>query len=201
MSGSVRPACAAALRDVLAGAETADADALDRRRRAQQHVASCPDCAGLHDDLEPEQILAVLDAKRPRRAPALRVVLGVLAAAQLAMAVPWLLGFNPLGTLGGHALDAHLTRDGAIGIIIGVAGVTTALQPRHGVAMLVMAVAALGMQIFGFAIDENHDRVSAIFEVQHLLGLVVSLLIAVITMRRGKPITDPDRPPRLRIVR
>jgi hypothetical protein len=202
VSAEPRAACAAALRAVLAEPSAhEDPTTAEERRRARRHVSTCPYCAGELDDEDTAVLLQRLDRVRPRRAPRLRVVLAALAGVQVAVALPWLFGWNPLGILGGHALAAHLTRDGAIGVIVGVAGITTAWQPRQAVPMLVMALAALGMQVFGFAIDENHDRVTALFEVQHLLVLAVTVGIALFALRRPGPITDPDRPPGLRVVR
>jgi hypothetical protein len=94
----------------------------------------------------------------------------------------------------------HLTRDGAIGVIVGVAGLTTALRTRHALAMLVTGCAAIGMQVLSFAIDENHDRVHPLFEVSHALVPIILALIAVFAMRRAAPVEPPSRGPSLRAV-
>jgi len=201
---SLRPACVDALRcvsDPRDHTEAAGATSPELRA-ARRHIESCPICASLVDDADaPAQILAELAAHRPPRTPLLRYALGVLAVAQTALALPWLFDVNPLGFLADHVASEHLTRDGAIGVIVGVAGLTTALRPRHALAMLVMAAAAIGMQVLSFAIDENHDRVHPLFEVSHALVPIIVALIAVFALRRPAPVDPPERGPRLRAVR
>ena len=100
-----------------------------------------------------------------------------------------------------ECLASRTARDGAIGVIVGVAGLTTALRTRHALAMLVTGIAAIGMQVLSFAIDEHHERVHPLFEVSHALVPVILALIAVFAMRRAAPVEPPDRGPGLRAVR
>lgn len=177
-------------------------DASAELRAARRHVASCPSCASLIDDTgSAERVLATLARHRPTQRPRLRIVLGVIAALQCALALPWLFDVNPVAFLGNDVDSSHLTRDGAIGVIVGVAGLTTALRTRHALAMLVTGIAAIGMQVLSFAIDEHHERVHPLFELSHALVPVILVLIAVIAMRRPAPIDPPDRGPGLRAVR
>lgn len=206
MSGSLRPQCVDALRRVSESAPSAvlgdgDGDAIELRR-ARQHIDVCPACSSLIDDAgAPERVLHQLSARRPPQRSRLRVALGAVACVQAAVAIPWLVGANPLGFLAHHVASDHLTRDGAIGVIVGVAGLTTALRPRHAFAMLVMAVAAIGMQMASFAVDENHDHVPPLFEVSHALVPVILALIVGCALRREVPVAPPDRGARLRVVR
>jgi hypothetical protein len=203
MTTSLRPACVDALRRISeAGApEEQPSERSATWRAARRHIEMCPICASLVDDaIEPEQILAALAAHRPPHKPVLRIALGVIAAVQCAIAVPWLFGVNPLGFMADHVASEHLTRDGAIGVVVGVAGLTTALVTRHGLAMLVMGAAAIGMQLLSFAIDEDHDRVHPLFELSHLLVPVILALIAVFALRRPSPVDPPDRGPGLRVL-
>lgn len=152
-------------------------------------------CAGLVDDPgAADSVLTALASRRPPRSLALRRVLGVIAAMQCIVALPWLFGENLFGFLDSNGVaPAHLTRDGAIGIIVGVAGCTTALRPRHAVAMLVTAGAAVGMQVLSFAIDENHERVHPLFETSHVLVPIVVALVAVFALGRARPVPPSDR--------
>ena len=207
MTTSLHPACVDALRRLSAGdrpgidAREAGHDRTAELRAAQRHVASCPSCASVvdHNDAA-DHVLAVLDQHRPPRRPRLRVLLGVLGALQCALALPWLFDMNPVGFLADNVASEHLTRDGAIGVIVGVAGLTTAIRTRHALAMLVTGCAAIGMQVLSFAIDENHERVHPLFEVSHTLVPIILALIAAFAMRRATPMDPPDRPPSLRAV-
>jgi hypothetical protein len=154
------------------------------------------------DDAESaEHVLATLAQHRPAPRPRLRTALGVLAVLQCALALPWLFGINPVAFLSHNVASEHLTRDGAIGMIVGVAGLTAALRTRHALAMLVTGAAAISMQVLTFAIDENRDRVHPLFELSHVLVPIILGLIAVIALRRSAPIDPPGREPGLSMVR
>jgi hypothetical protein len=205
MTTSLRPACVDALRLLGAGApadEGAPHAGSAELRAARRRVAACPSCAAVVDDVgSPDAVLAALDEHRPARRPRLRTVLGLLSALQCALALPWLFDLNPLAFLAQDVASEHLTRDGAIGVIVGVAGLTTAVRTRHALAMLVTGSAAIGMQVLTFAIDENHDRVHPLFELSHALVPIILALIAVFTVRRATPIRPPTRDRNLRAVR
>ncbi len=201
MTAALRRECLEALRCVVDVDATAHANlASPRLRAAQRHIAICPQCASLVDDADTELILARLAAVRPPPLRKLRIGLGSLAALQVAFAIPWLFGLNPFGQMGFHVATSHLTRDGAIGIIVGVAGLTAAIRPRQALAMLVTAAAAVVMQAFGSTIDENGDLVSLVFELFHVPVPIILALIGVLVFHRPAPIGPPDRPPRLRAV-
>ena len=186
MSAPVPAACADALRAFASGS-TPEA------RAARRHVERCPSCAGALDDAgSADAVLAVLATRRPARSSRLRRLLGAVSLLQCAIALPWLFGTNPFGFLAASGVTpAHLTRDGAIGILIGVAGCTTALRPRHALAMLVTAGAAVGLQLISFAVDERNEHVHPLFETSHLLVPVVLVLIATIGLRRDRPVREP----------
>jgi hypothetical protein len=188
MSAPVPATCADALRAFASGSAT---DA----RAARRHVERCPACAGALDDAgSADAVLALLATRRPARSPRLRQLLAAVSLLQCAVALPWLFGTNPFGFLASSGVtSAHLTRDGAIGILIGVAGCTTALRPRHALAMLVTAGAAVGLQLVGFAIDEHNEHVHPLFETSHLLVPVVLVLIATIGLRRDRPVRARTR--------
>jgi hypothetical protein len=170
--------------------------------RARRHLDSCPRCGALLDDTgSGERALARLEMVRPARFPVVRGAMGVLAAVQCILALPWLFGIDPLASLGNNVTSAHLTRDGAIGIIVGVAGLATALRPRHAVAMLIMAIVSIVMQAFTVAIDGSNEHVGLVFELLHALIPVIVVLIGVVAFRRPRPVGAPDRSPGLHIVR
>lgn len=199
-------ACLRALHALLPadGDQAPDADAL---RAARLHVTSCPSCAGILDDAgdagdDRERIARhALAALAPRRRPLLRVLLGAIATAQLVLALAWVFGWNVLASSGLHAGDEHLARDGAIGVVVGIAGIVAARAPRFAVPMLVMGGAAFGLQLLGFALDEHDGRVSALFELQHVLVFVILVVLAALAFRRPAPIAEPTRGTHLRVVR
>jgi hypothetical protein len=203
MTTPVPARCADALRSFATGAldDAADSDVGGRAgraadvRAARRHVERCPSCSALLDDAgSADAVLALLATRRPARSTRLRQVLGAVAVLQCTVALPWLFGTNPFGVFDSSGVaSAHLTRDGAIGILIGVAGLTTALRPRHALAMLVTAGAAVGMQLIGFAVDERNEHVHPLFETSHLLVPVVLVLIATIGLRRDRPVAPPAR--------
>lgn len=196
-------ACVDALQVLLHDAPGADAPSAAEVAAARRHADRCPSCAGVLDDAteDPAALRRALDALRSPRRPALQLVLGLVAALQLLVALAWMLGWNVLGSTGLHAGDAHLARDGAIGVIVAVAGLVAARAPRHAMPMLVMALAAFGLQLLGFVLDENHGRVTALFESQHVAVLVIVAMIAALTFRRRPRIAEPRRGSHLRIVR
>ena len=59
-----------------------------------------------------------------------RLLLAAAAVAQMTVALPWLVGADPLGLLGA-ADQSHLTRDGAFAVAIGLAGAATAWRHRE----------------------------------------------------------------------
>jgi hypothetical protein len=190
---ALRPACLDALRAISAGRD--DPMQAAAAARARRHLDTCPVCAALVDDADSvDEVLAAVRRRRPSRSATMRAVLGVAAVLQCILAIPWLFGANPFAFVDSMEVDpSHLTRDGAIGIIIGVAGLTTAIRPRHAFAMLVTASAAVGMQVLSFAIDEGHERVHPLFETSHVLAPVVLVLVAVLALRKAPPVGPPGR--------
>ena len=204
MTTKLQTACVDALKLALIGDSVVDevGPASPAVRAARRHVNACPACASALDDSAVADVMARLTALRTTAIPVHRAILGFIASAQCLFALPWLLGFDPIGSLGNHVAASHLTRDGAIGVIVGVAGVATALRPRHALAMLVMAIASIGMQAFGFAVDENQNRVSPLFELLHVLVPIIVAMIGVVAMRRPPPVDPPARRrSHLRVVR
>lgn len=126
----------------------------------------------------------------------LRVALAVAAAAQLVIAVPWLIGADPLGLMA-EADASHTTRDGAFGVAVGLAGAVTVWRHRYALAAAVLGGAIVWIQFGTGLIDEHADRVSMAVEANHLPALVVVVLIILaarpeITARRQPRFTDED---------
>jgi hypothetical protein len=138
----------------------------------------------------------------------LRVLLAVAASAQVIVAIPWLVGADPAGLLG-QADASHMTRDGAFGMAIGLAGLVTVWQHRYAIAAGVLSVSILLVQFGTGLIDGHADRVTMWVEVSHLpMTLITALILlaarpeqALGVRRSGGPEPDPvNRSEGLRLV-
>ncbi|HEY3672454.1 MAG TPA: hypothetical protein VGN51_16080, partial [Acidimicrobiia bacterium] len=114
---------------LLVDGEASDPDAY---RRARAHASVCPRCASSYDD--PDASRRVIERHQidvPGPSPRLRVLLVVVAAAQLVLACPWLFGASLVPD---HQVTAaHLTRDGALGLLIACVALVSAWRPRYAV--------------------------------------------------------------------
>jgi hypothetical protein len=145
--------------------------------------------------------LAKVNAERPAPHLITRWALVVLSTAQLLLALPWLVGLNPLAVIGAEVDPSHLTRDGALGLLVAVAGLTVAARPRYGVPALMIASAGIVAQVVAGAIDEDRAHVHASFELTHLLALAVVALMAIIAGSRVPTLGEANRRPPLRSVK
>ena len=177
-------ACREAMAILLDDPAAVDPDAL---RRARLHAARCPACAATLDD--PDAPASVADAMAPRHPAStriLRVVLAVVATAQLIVALPWLFGAS---IVPGDVAVAHLTRDGALGIAIGALGLLVVWRPRYAVAALMVGCVVFLVQSTATVFDEQANSVSLLFEITHLLVFANLGLIGILssTSRVGGP--------------
>jgi len=151
---------------------------------ARRHVEDCPVCA---DQLDrpgtAEQVLARLAQIRPAPGRPLRAVLLVVASLQIAVAMPLLFGVDPFGFAGAVSAE-HLARDGALGLVVGVAGILVSHRPKIGTAMVGVCIAAALAQAAFTAIDTQDGQVHASFETVHLLMVGTVLLIVLTAVRR-----------------
>jgi hypothetical protein len=179
----------------LARAEASELD----RRRAQAHQQTCSHCAR---DLSLDTMLrtltenenenaaarvhAQLAAKRPRPTKTIVVLLLITSTLQAAVALPWLVGVNPFQKILGVASSAHLTRDGALGVVIAVAGFVVAWRPRYAFAMLALVVATVSMQVLGAFVDAPEHHSGIPFEFVHALDVAIGLLIVLVAILRDR---------------
>lgn len=71
---------------------------------ARAHAGRCLRCAEvLEDDGAADRVLEQLQSRRPARGHRGPGLLAVVAIAQLAVAMPWLFGFNVLSSIGGRS--------------------------------------------------------------------------------------------------
>ncbi len=119
-----------------------------------------------------------------------------MSVVHLALALPWLIGTDPLGLLG-TASASHLTRDGALGLVTAVAGLLTAWRPRYALAAVLVSGTALTAQIATALIDEHYRRVSLLAEGVHAITVIVTILVAWLS-RPLAPVPRTATPPALR---
>ncbi len=176
------------------------------RRRAQAHQSGCPLC--LAEGVQRRDMADVADVAdvadravtssparliRPGVAkPATRALLLGLSAVQFGLAAPWLFGTNPYASLFGVVSDEHLTRDGALGVTMAVAGLLTAWRPRYSFAMLAVVGAVVLMQL-GAGIADLGASGHTHFERVHILEAVLAALI-VLTATTRDVVADPKAP-------
>lgn len=181
-----------------------DAD-VSKRRVAQAHVASCPSCAGVVDDLQHGEtdlatVLQTLVISQTTPRPWIRVTLLGLAIVQLIFAIPWIFGVNILGSETNVEVS-HLTRDGVISLFVATAGLVVAVKYRYALPALAVASVGITVQVIAGAIDENQNSVDTSFEFLHLLALAILVIIAIIAGSRASLSGSPKRGSGLRIVR
>jgi hypothetical protein len=166
-------------------------------RRARVHAATCQRCAAsYHDPAAPPQVMERLSNAMHEPAPALRWLLLVLAIAQVVVACPWLFGASLIPDR--NVTLAHLTRDGAFGLVAACCAFIAAWRPRHTVATLLVGTVVLLAQFSAGFVDEQQRSVNTAFEATHLLMFVIlGLLAFAASSSRFHPHDDAPRPPTL----
>lgn len=175
----------------------------DDQGASRTHLARCPSCAGTVEDLEydgtdPASVLRALATHQATPRRSVRVLLASISVVQLLVALPWLFAINPFATLDNQVGDAHLTRDGAIALLVGAAGLLVAIRPRYATpAAVVGAVGVLAQFVTGM-LDEYNADVDVWFEIFHLLTIAILVLTAVVA---GSRVAGPGTPKRSRNLR
>lgn len=135
-----------------------------------------------------EFVLAEINRRR-RRDVFPRTALAALASLQLILAIPWLFGSSPL--FGSATADLHLTRDGALGIVFGVCGLAVAYRTSLGwFALPLVFLLMLVQTVFAF-MEYRSEKVASAFELLHLLGALIGVLIVYFVRPRGERVVRP----------
>ena len=165
---------------------------------ARQHAGRCPRCSAAYDVADPRaRSVGALVRKRGEPAAALRVGLLGISVAQLVLAIPWLVGRSLLPD--SHVAVSHLTRDGALGLVIAALGLVTVWRPRYVHGTRLIGLIVLGLQLVTGVADQQMSSVSADFEVVHFLVVIIVLglfAVAADLARRATPRFEP----RLRVL-
>lgn len=128
-----------------------------------------------------EPLLSQLGAALPGPNRLVRALVAVLALAQLAVVLPWLVDADPFGLLGSSPAS-HLTRDGALGLAVAVAGMMTAWRPRWAMPCFLLGSAALVAQTVAGLFDA-HSSGGGGTELVHLPSVVLTCLVGLSGIR------------------
>ena len=167
----------------------------DELLRARLHASRCPRCSSAYDPAD--RGIGLLDLRGPSLGPArpLRVGLVVIALTQLVFAIPWLVGRSFLPDA--HVAVSHLTRDGALGLVIASLGLVTAWRPRYVHSTMIVGLLVFAMQLVAGLADQQTSSVSGSFEIVHLLLVIIvfgMFGVAANMARRATPRTEPRSP-------
>ena len=116
----------------------------------------------------------------------LTAALAVLGILQVTVAVPWVFGVTPLWDGGSGTAPAHLTRDGTIGLVVGLAAVAVSRNARLAYFALPACTVLSVLHVITYFSDRSRADVSAGFESVHVLTFAITLLIAVVAFPVGR---------------
>jgi hypothetical protein len=188
--------CQDALVVLVQGPEASDPAAF---ARARAHASVCPRCADVYDDGDAAQRVLVRHRDEvPGPSLRLRALLAVVALAQLVLACPWLFGASLVPD---HSVSiAHLTRDGALGLLIACVALVAAWRPRYAFGSLIVGAVAIVAQFASGLVDRQDQAVSAVFELTHALSLLIVVLLAIMCATMRGSGRASRRPPTLHSV-
>lgn len=160
---------------------------------ARSHASRCPRCSAAYDPARRSaEVLRAVAVPRTSPAPALRFGLLAISVTQLVLAIPWLVGKTLVPD--SHVAVSHLTRDGALGLVIAALGLVTVWRPRYVHSTRLIGLVVLGLQLIAGIADQQMSSVTESFELVHFLVVVIVLglfAVAVDLARRATPIAKP----------
>lgn len=151
---------------------------------ARQHLLECPLCASDTADDMVESISSRLDILR-EPGGTLRISLLIVGSLQVFLALPWIFGATPLWGPRSETTVAHLTRDGVIGLVLGLAGAAVAITPRLAYFALSICGLLVTLQAVAFITDRVNGTAHPVFETIHVLAVIITVLVAIIAFPRG----------------
>lgn len=150
---------------------------------ARSHLLNCPLCASETADDMVEHVSSRLDILR-QPGSLLRLTLLVIGGLQVLIALPWIFGATPLWGPRSDTSIAHLTRDGVIGLVLGLAGVAVSLAPRLAYFALSICGLLVSLQAVAFVTDRINSKVHPVFETIHVLAIVITVLVIIAAFPR-----------------
>ena len=149
------------------------------RTAARRHMIECPSCAA-QEDAAVEEALGIRLSQLREPGHYLRIALYVAGGLQTFLALPWIFGVTPLWGPSGETAVAHLTRDGVIGLVLGLIGIAVGLNPRLAYFALSVCGILVTLQVIAFIADRTSDRVHPVFETIHVLSIIITVLVAIV---------------------
>ena len=149
----------------------------DRGRRG--HSRAEPG-ANLAVDPVADEVLTRLHDALPRPSWWITGPLLVLSLIQAVVVLPWLVGRDPWQLLL-STTDGHITRDGALGLVVAVAGLLTAWRPRWALPAFMLATLAVVAQAVTGLFDaaETDAGPSLAGELVHIPSMLIACLIGL----------------------
>jgi bacteriorhodopsin len=142
-------------------------------------MIECPSCAA-QEDAAVEEALGIRLSQLREPCHYLRIALYVAGGLQTFLALPWIFGATPLWGPSGETAVAHLTRDGVIGLVLGLIGIAVGLNPRLAYFALSVCGILVTLQVSAFIADRTSDRVHPVFETIHVLSIIITVLVAIV---------------------
>ena len=121
-------------------------------------------------------VLRGVRGARPDPNSTMRILLTVVSAVQLGIAAAWLVGEIPFGQIVGSPTEAHLSRDAALGVVLGSIGAIVAWRPRWSLSLVPVVGAIVAVQTIGLIADGSNGQTGFHFELPHLLAIFVGTL-------------------------
>ncbi len=145
---------------------------------------------GAEADPMTEELLSRLKAEIPGPPRWLLAVTGVLSMVQFVIVVPWLVGADPWGLLG-PAGEGHLTRDGALGLVVAIPGLLAVWRPRWALPCFLLSSMAVIAQAVAGVLDRTDPGGSSGFgaEFIHVPSIVLTCLIGLVAAPAGSLMT------------
>lgn len=150
---------------------------------ARQHLLNCPLCASETADDMATNVSSRLDLLR-EPGGMLRLALLLIGGLQVLLALPWIFGATLLWAPSSDTTVAHLTRDGVIGLVLGLGGVAVAFSPRLAYFALSVCGLLVSLQAIAFISDKVTSKVNPNFEAIHVLALLITALVIVAAFPR-----------------
>lgn len=142
-------------------------------------MIECPSCAA-QEDAAVEEALGIRLSQLREPGHYLRIALYVAGGLQTFLALPWIFGATPLWGPSGETAVAHLTRDGVIGLVLGLISIAVGLNPRLAYFALSVCGILVTLQVIAFIADRTSDRVHPVFETIHVLSIIITVLVAIV---------------------
>lgn len=175
--------------EILSAAADGEADEIEAAS-ARKHARSCVTCGRFASSISGGGVAVSRETsiELPSLGPLMKGALWVVAAAQLVIGLPMLVGFNLLP--GAEPSAAHLTRDGALACVMAVILGAIALRPRWALPLGIVSIGVFLLQAVGSGTDLARGAVLLSFEWVHVVGAIgVIFALFAATVARPRIVT------------